>query len=120
MSILFTRDFRKAYLALSAVLAAGVLYACIVSSLLAVASWAERDLGAFPFKKEDWLRYLVPSRFGLGNRGSILLTGPSTVRENFRYERFAEAFPDYSIWQGGISLGTIEDVTASLEYVEKV
>lgn len=117
---MFTPDFRKPILALAAVVSAGLLCAAIVTGLTAVSVWAERDLHAFPFKDEDWLRYLLPTRFEAPQRDRIMLVGPSTVRENFRYDRFEAAFPNYDIYQGGISLGTIEDVTVALEYVEKV
>ncbi len=120
MWTLFTRDSRKPRLALSAIFALGVLYACIVAALTALSNWAEKDLHAFPFKDEDWLRYLLPSSFDPESRPRILLGGPSTVRENLRYERFEEVFPEFVIHQGGISAGTLDDVTASLEYMRKV
>ncbi len=117
---MFTRDFRKPFLAVSALFSTALLYAGVVIALQALAAWTERDLHAFPFKQEDWLRYLLPTHFEARIRGRIMLNGPSTVRENFRYERFEAAFPGYDIYQGGISLGTLEDVTASLEYIEQV
>ena len=49
-----------------------------------------------------------------------MLAGASTLRENVRVERFEAAFPGYDVYQGGISSGTLPDVTAALEYVEKV
>jgi hypothetical protein len=105
---------------MSALFSAAVLYAGLVIALQAFAAWTERDLHAFPFKQEDWLRYLLPSHFEAREHKRIMLNGPSTVRENLRYERFEAAFPGYDIYQGGISAGTLEDVTASLEYIEKV
>ncbi len=114
---MFTQDSRKFRLALAAVLALGGLYAIIVATLMTLSTWAERDLHAFPFKDEDWLRYLLPSRVPPDGRSRIMLTGPSTVRENLLYERFEAAFPGHAVLQGGISLGTLEDVTASLDYV---
>ena len=105
---------------MSALFSAAVLYAGLVIALQALAAWTERDLQAFPFKQEDWLRYLLPPHFEARAHGRIMLNGPSTVRENLRYERFEAAFPGYDIYQGGISAGTLEDVTASLEYMEKV
>ena len=116
---MFTPRFNKPLLALSAIFSVGLMYAVIVTALMAVSTWAERDLHAFPFKSEDWLRYLLPTRFQARERDRILLAGPSTVRENFRYELFEAAFPAYDIYQGGISLGTIDDITAALEYMEK-
>jgi hypothetical protein len=37
-----------------------------------------------------------------------------------RVELFQEKFPDYDVYQGGISSGTLTDVLAALEYVERV
>ena len=102
-------------LGLVAALAAGVTV-----PLLVMSRWAERDLHAFPFKNEDWLRYLLPSRFEGVVHPRIMLAGASTLRENVRVERFEAAFPGYDVYQGGISSGTLPDVTAALEYVEKV
>ena len=117
---MFTRDFRKPLLTISAVLTAGLLYGCIMLALQGLSRWAEQDLDAYPFKQEDWLRYLLPSRFVLQERDRIMLAGPSTVRENLLYKRFEEEFPEYFIYQGGISLGAMDDLLASLEYVEQV
>jgi hypothetical protein len=107
-------------LALSAIASVGLLFAGTVGGLSAISIWAERDLHAYPFKSEDWLRYLLPARLEALDREKIMLIGPSTVRENFRYDLFEAAFPNHDIYQGGISLGTIEDVTVALEYVKKV
>lgn len=85
-----------------------------------VSTWAEQELGAFPFQQEDWLRYITPSQFTRKNRDMIMLAGPSTVRENLLYEQFTAAFPNNIIYQGGISLGTLDDVNAALDYIEGV
>ncbi|WP_320178762.1 hypothetical protein [Roseovarius pacificus] len=79
---------------------------------------AERDLGAFPFKEEDWYRFLLPSQFALQDKPVVMLAGPSQVRENLRIERFRDALPDFHIYQGGISLGTIEDTEIALKLIE--
>ena len=105
---------------MSAVLTAGLLYGCLVLAMVSLSRWAEQDLDAYPFKEEDWLRYLLPSRFVQQEQDRIMLAGPSTVRENLLYKRFEEAFPDYFIYQGGISLGAMDDMLASLEYVAQV
>ena len=98
----------------------GIMGALMHYGLNSLATYAERDLDAYPFMEEDWLRYLVPTRFVQKNTNKILLTGPSTVRENMLYERFEEEFPDYAVIQGGLSLGTIDDVTAALQYIRRV
>ena len=105
---------------MAALLSVAMVYVAVVIALQVFSAWTERNLHAFPFKQEDWLRYLLPPRFQERGLERIMLTGPSTVRENLRYERFEAAFRGYDIYQGGISLGTLEDVTASLEYIEKV
>lgn len=117
---MFIQASRKAWLAGSLLAAVGVLYVCCMLVLKSVTVLAEQELGAFPFKSEDWLRYLVSSQFEGQDRETIMLTGPSTVRENLLYEQFESAFPDYSIFQGGISLGVLEDVNTALYYIEKV
>jgi hypothetical protein len=103
-----------------ALCSAGILGALMHYGLNSLATWAERDLDAYPFMQEDWLRYLIPTKFVQKSTGKILLTGPSTVRENLLYERFEEEFPEHAVIQGGISLGTIDDVTAALQYIRRV
>lgn len=113
--------FEKLRLALAAIATAGVVFAGLLTLLTGTATWAERDLEAFPFKSEDWLRYLLPSRFeNSAERDMLMLAGASTVRENLYYDVFEAAFPSYDVYQGGISSGTLVDVTAGLEYLEQV
>jgi hypothetical protein len=49
-----------------------------------------------------------------------MLAGPSAVRENLIYDRFNKAFPGKQTFQEALSLGTIDDLIISLEYIEKV
>jgi len=97
-----------------------LLMTVIASGLTAISKWAERDLQAFPFKNEDWLRYLLPTSFETTGRSRLMITGASTARENLRHEVFEAAFPDYDVFQGSFVYATFEDVAVSLEYVEKV
>jgi len=117
---LSTPHFRKPLLALSALGTLAVLFAAVVTVLTSVATWAERDLNAFPFKGEDWLRYLLPSRFEAPFSDRIMLAGASTIRENLRYDLFEAAFAGFDVYNGGISAGTLADTTTALEYVEKI
>jgi hypothetical protein len=117
---LFTRHFEKPLLALSAISVTGLLFACVAAALMATSTWAERELEAFPFKSEDWLRVLLPSPFEGPHRDQIMLAGASTVRENFRYDLFEAEYPNHDVYQAGMSAGTITDVTVALEYVERV
>ena len=111
--------FRKPLLAGGAIGVVGALFILIMIGFGALATWAERDLDAYPFKDEDWLRYLLPSRFTGPDTPRLMLLGPSTVRENLRYDQFEEAFPGYTILQGGISLGTMDDAVVALKYIER-
>lgn len=115
---MFTQASRKPALVISIIFVICCLYAGNLVLLNKVSIWAEQELGAFPFMQEDWLRYIVPSQFTSKSRDRIMLTGPSTVRENFLYEQLTAAFPGHVIYQGGISLGTIDDVNAALDYIE--
>jgi hypothetical protein len=72
-----------------------------------------------PFKWEDWLRYLLPSLWARNDRPTLMLTGPSTARENFLAQDFATAFPEYRIVPSAMSLGTFRDITAGLELIER-
>lgn len=101
-------------------LVAAGLYAVLATLFSVLAQEVEAEGRAYPYKSEDWLRYLLPSFFAEGGAPRILLTGPSTARENLVYDMFDEAFPGYRTLQGGISLGTLQDVLLSLEYVRAV
>ena len=109
---------RKLLLAVGAitVLLAVAVFTLLLLFLMSIR--AERDLGVFPYKEEDWYRFLLPSQFALQDKPVVMLAGPSQVRENLRIERFRDAFPDFHIYQGGISLGTIEDTEIALKFIE--
>lgn len=87
--------------------------------LQAISVAAERSGSVYPFKNEDWLRYQLPSLWPPDDR-LLLIAGPSTVRENVLYEEVQARFPALRVFQGGLSLGTLADVTLSLEYVERM
>jgi len=117
---LFTRDSRKLRLALLALLAGLSAYLALNGALTALAANLERRGEVYPYKSEDWLRYLLPAYFDEDPRPRLLLAGPSTARENLLVEVFAREFPGYRVFQGGLSLGTLEDVVTSLHFVEQV
>ena len=116
-----TRASEKLRLGLLAIAAVVAVYAGVSAALSRMAVWAERDVGVYPYAEEDWLRYLLPhmfDRFREGEGPHILVTGPSAVREAVDVDRLERAIPSARVYQGGISLGTINDVTVSLEYIE--
>jgi hypothetical protein len=96
-----------------------VVYLIVMVSLQALARTAETTGRVYPYKDEDWLRYLLPPLWPEAGKPLILLTGASTTREDLLVEDFASAFPDHRVFQGGFNLGTLGDVLTALEYVER-
>ena len=95
-----------------------VLYVAVVAGLTGVCRLLESRDEVFPYKNEDWLRYQLPAFFADDGRPRLMLAGPSTVRENLLVERFAQRFPQYRVFQGGLSQGTLVDSMVALEYAE--
>ena len=116
---MFTQDSRKLKLAGSAVGVAGLIYVAFFFGLLGLARWSERRMDAYPYRAEDWLRYQLPTFFADRETDRMMLTGPSSVRENLIYDRFEEAFPETHIRQGAVSMATIEDALLSLRYIKR-
>jgi hypothetical protein len=113
-----TDGLRRLGLSLSTIAVISALFLLNTVWLQAVSRRAEASGEVYPYRNEDWLRYLVPSLWpASASRPLILLTGPSTVRENLLVEDFAGAFPSHRVFQGALSLGTLNDVLASLKYV---
>ncbi|MGH7822953.1 MAG: hypothetical protein ACREQ9_24615 [Candidatus Binatia bacterium] len=105
--------------ALSAILAAGVMYALVNGALIGLSGWAERN-GTYPYRAEDWLRYFLPSFFTMRSGSQLYLAGPSSVRENLLVHRFAKAFPDADVLLAATSVATLGSTLLALEYVENV
>ena len=115
---MFTPASDKLRLSLAAVACVALVYAGVDVALSGVASRAEAAGATYPFRNEDWLRYLLPALFDGRGEGRILLAGESAVRENLLHDRFTAAFTGLQAFQGGLSLGTMRDVLLALEYVE--
>ena len=115
-----TQGSRRLRLALSALGAVGLVYLAALAALQGAVRAAESSGTVYPYRQEDWLRYLPATLWPDDGRTLILLTGPSTARENLLVEEFATAFPGYRAFQGSLSLGTLADVIVSLEYVGRV
>ena len=110
---------KRLRLSLSAIGAVAVVYFLMTLSLQALARSAETTGQVYPYKQEDWLRYLLPTLWPESGKPLILLAGASTTREDLLVEDVTSAFPDHRVSQGGFSLGTLGDVLAALEYVER-
>jgi hypothetical protein len=100
------------------VLSVLLIYGALVLGLTRLSVWAETEMGAYPYKHEDWLRYLLPDLFVVDARERIMVIGPSAAREAVLVEPIARAFPGAHVFNGALSVGTIDDVLVSLEYIE--
>ena len=96
------------------------LAAVVVGGLELLARRAESTGRVYPYKWEDWLRYLVPALWPRDDTPTLMLTGPSTAREIFLAEAFRSAFPAMSVMPAAMSIGTFRDVTGGLEYIDRV
>lgn len=92
----------------------------VAGTLGALARHAETRGHVYPYKQEDWLRYLLPTLWPSQGEPLMLLSGPSTVRENLLVEEFGRRFQQYRVIQGALSVGTLSDVMLSLAYIEKL
>jgi hypothetical protein len=110
-----SRKFRHVLVAAGSVCA---VYALLSLTLIGLAARSERTATAYPWRSEDYLRYLLPSLFARHDRDWQFITGPSEAREDFLHERFDVAFQGVSTYQGGLSLGTLDDLLIVLDYLE--
>ncbi len=111
--------FERLRLPLATIGTVVALSAGATAGLQVLSATVEARGEVYPYRFQDWLRYLLPSLWPDHGKPMLLLTGPSTVREDVSLEEVAEAFPDYRVFQGALSLGTLADVMASLEYIER-
>jgi hypothetical protein len=115
---LFTRDSSKVRavgLALGALLAT---YAVVAGALHAMAVHVEEQGESYPWRSEDYLRYLIPTLLAAGGEHTLLIAGPSEAREDLLHEEFAADFPHLRVVQGGLSLGKFDDLLIALDYWE--
>jgi hypothetical protein len=120
MLTLFTKDFSKARLV---VLSAGSLALfCLALNvgLLRLSSWAEVRYSLYPFREEDHLRYLLPTMYENRGHNRLLLAGPSEAREGFLDRPFDQELGGIQAFNAAQSLGTLDDLLVSLEYIDKV
>lgn len=104
--------------ALSAIGIVAAVGSATTLSLEVAANRLEVSGQVYPYKWEDWLRYFTPSLWPTDEGPGLMLTGPSTARENLLIEEFARAFPRHRVLPAAMSLGTFRDITAGLEFLE--
>lgn len=120
MWILFTQDFKKFRLVLTSLFSVLLVYVGLNFCLLCLARWAETKADTYPYRSEDWLRYLLPTMINADSQNRLFLLGESAVRENLIYEQFDREFPGMDTFQGALSLGTLDDALLALDYVKCV
>jgi len=97
-----------------------LLYTGINIALVTLSRWIEIHADVYPYRREDWLHYLLADLFKDRGQNRIMLVGESAVSQNLLSEEFNRAFPTMHTFQGGLSGGTIDDVLISLEYIKQV
>src|SRR5690606_591867 len=57
------------------------------------ATFVESANDVYPWREEDYLRFLEPGLNDVAGEDRIFLGGPSEAREAFIFQKFEEAFP---------------------------
>ena len=91
----------------------------LFAGLTQLARWGETKHDVYPWRYEDYLRYLVPSLHLSEDAPRMLLVGPSEMREDLVHHQLASAFPAMNVYQGGQSLGTLDQTLLALDYLEQ-
>lgn len=113
---LFDRGTRATLIVVAVV---GLLFVGTHVALDAVSRYAERNLGAYLWKEEDFLRLFSPAYHEGRGRSRLLIYGPSEAREGLLPEELARRLPHLEPYQGAQSWGTLEDMLVMLDYLEK-
>ncbi len=84
-----------------------------------LARFAELELGAYPWHGEEHQILFSPASWVERGDGRIQLCGPSEAREAFRTDVLAQELPHLEPLSTAQSWGTLADLLAMLEYVER-
>jgi hypothetical protein len=79
---------------------------------------AERYLGAYLWKEQDYLRLFSPANHVGRGAGRLLIYGPSEAREGLLPEELEKRLPGLKPYQNAQSIGTLEDGLVVLNYLE--
>ena len=120
MSTLFTKDFSKLRLVLLSAGSLALVSVALNASLMQLSSWAEVRYKLYPFREEDYLRYLLPTMYEGRSRCRLLLAGPSEAREGLLDDAFDRELGGMQSFNAAQSLGTLDDLLVGLEYIERV
>lgn len=104
---------------LTILLCVGVAFAATHLVLESAARFAERHLGAYLWKEQDYLRLFSPSNHVDRGRDRLLIYGPSEAREGLLPEEIARVTPGFEPYQNSQSIGTLEDGLVVLNYIER-
>jgi hypothetical protein len=120
MWTLFTKDFSKLRLVLLSAGSLALFCIALNAGLMPLSSWAEVRYNLYPFREEDYLRYLLPSMYEGRGHNRLLLAGPSEAREGLLEQAFDRELGGMHAFNAAQSLGTLDDLLVGLEYIEKV
>lgn len=84
-----------------------------------LARFIEDEERGYLWYTEEYLQLLVPSNYVGRGRGRMMLAGPSEAREGFLADRFDALLSGWRAYQNAQSLGTLEDLLVTLDYVER-
>lgn len=104
---------------LAVVACVGALLVSVHLVLEGAARFAERRLGAFLWKQQDYLRLFSAENYVGKGAGRLLIYGPSESREGLLPEEIERAVPGFKPYQHSQSIGTLEDGLLVLEYIER-
>lgn len=116
----FIRPFDRGTSAtLGVVVVVGLLFVGTHLALDAVSRHAERNLGAYLWKQDDFLRLFSPAHHDEQGRGRLMIFGPSEAREALLPEELGHRLRHLKPYQGATSWGTLEELLVTLDYLEK-
>jgi hypothetical protein len=120
MWTLFTKDFSKLRLVLMSAGSMALFCLALNAGLIHLSSWAEVRYNLYPFREEDYLRYLLPSMYEGRGHNRLILAGPSEAREGLLDQSFDNGLGGMYAFNAAQSLGTLDDLLVGLEYIEKL
>jgi hypothetical protein len=82
------------------------------------ARFAERYLGAYLWKDQDYLRLFSPANHAGRGTHRLLIYGPSEAREGLLPDEVARVVTGLEPYQNSQSFGTLEDGLVVLQYIE--
>jgi hypothetical protein len=96
-----------------------LLFAAVHLVLEAAARFAERNLDAYLWKDQDYLRLFSSANHLERGRGQLFIYGPSEAREGLLPDAFGPVASGLKPYQAAHGVATIEDGLVMLDYIER-